>query len=527
MQHNTWDVIIVGGGAAGLSAALMLGRARRRVLVIDAGEPRNRFASTMHGVLGMEGMPPGDLLARGRGEVAEYGVEFTHGTVDTVARTDDGVRLTIFDGAVFTARALIVATDVVDELPNIPGLRERWGKTVLHCPYCHGWEVRDQHLGVLALSPIALHQAELIRQWSDRVTFFSAAAEPLIPEVEQRLRSRGVVIEPASVTAVLGDGDLIDAVVLNDRRHVEIDAIFIAASLQPCDEFLASLNLARADTPMGSFLAVDMMGRTSDDRIWAVGNVTNPAANVPASIGAGSMTGGAVNAALVGWDFDAAQACTAPEPQQPAVWPKVTTAEFWEERYASRAQVWSGKVNRVLKDVGATLKPGSALDVGCGEGADVIWLAQHGWKATGIDVSATATARATDAARNLDITPGQATFTTGALSALNGKTFDLVTVSFLHAPADLPREEILRQTTAHVAAGGHLLITSHVGFPPGSQAVEGHQHHFLTPVQELEQLALDPAEWEVLITETRPRHVTIPDGEDFVIEDGVVLARRR
>ncbi|MFT3945179.1 MAG: SAM-dependent methyltransferase [Ancrocorticia sp.] len=522
MQHNTWDVIVVGGGVAGLSAALMLGRARRRVLVIDGGEPRNRFASTMHGVLGMEGMPPGDLLARGRGEVAEYGVEFTHGTVDSAARTDDRVRLTTFDGNVLAARALIVATGVVDELPNIPGLRERWGKTVLHCPYCHGWEVRDQRLGVLALSPMALHQVELIRQWSDRVTFFSAAAEPLTTEIEQRLRSRGVVIESAPVTAVLGDGDTIDAVVLDDRRHVEIDAIFIAASLRPCDEFLASLNLARADTPMGSFLAVDMMGRTSDDRIWAVGNVTNPAANVPASIGAGSMTGGAVNAALVGWDFDAA-----PAPKDPAEWPKVTTTEFWEERYASRAQVWSGKVNRVLKDVGATLKPGSALDVGCGEGADVIWLAQHGWKATGIDVSATATARATGAVRNLDITPGQATFTTGALSALKGKTFDLVTVSFLHAPADLPREAILRQATAHVATGGHLLITSHVGFPPGSQVAEGHQHHFLTPAEELEQLALDPTAWEVVIAETRPRHVTSPDGEDLVIEDGVVLARRR
>ena len=306
MTENSWDVIIAGGGAAGLSAALMLGRSRRRVLVIDAGSPRNRNASHMHGVLGLEGIPPAELLARGRAEVEGYGVELAQGTVEGVERERGGLRVATSDGAALTARALVVATGLTDELPDVPGLAERWGSTVLHCPYCHGWEVRDRRLGVLTTSPLSLHQAELIRQWSDRVVVFTAGLGAMTPEAERRLRSRGIALEPEPVKGVLGEGTAIAAVLLDDGRQVPVDAIFTFGAPRPHDGFLAPLNLARAETPFGSFLAVDPMGRTSDERIWAVGNVANPAANVPLSIGAGSFTGAAVNAALVAWDFDAA-----------------------------------------------------------------------------------------------------------------------------------------------------------------------------------------------------------------------------
>lgn len=199
-----------------------------------------------------------------------------------------------------------MATGLSDELPDIEGLAQRWGTTVLHCPYCHGWEVREQRLGVIATSPLGLHQAELIRQWSDRVTVFTAGLGPVTSEVEQRLSARGVRLEPDALAAIVGEGTAIDAVRLADGRDVPVDALFTAGTPRPHDAFLAPLDLTRTETPFGSFLAVDPAGHTSHERVWAAGNVINPGASVPMSIGAGSFTGAAVNAALVTWDFDAA-----------------------------------------------------------------------------------------------------------------------------------------------------------------------------------------------------------------------------
>jgi len=307
-----WDVVVVGGSAAGLSAALMLGRARRRVLVIDSGSPRNRFAAHMHGVLGLEGLPPSELVERGRREAAGYGVEFIDGTARGVEDITRGLRVTLDDGTTADARALIVATGIVDELPDIPGLAERWGTSVLHCPYCHGWEFADRRLGVLATSPMGLHQAQMVRQWSDSVTLFSARMGPLEPEAEAKLRSRGVEIVASAVVEVLGEDERITAVRTADGEVVELDAVFTMGDPRPRDGFLAGLDLARAEFPIGnaSLLTVDETGRTSHDRIWAIGNSVNPMANVPMAIGAGAFTGGAVNGALVEEDFAIAQAAT-------------------------------------------------------------------------------------------------------------------------------------------------------------------------------------------------------------------------
>ena len=159
MEQPQWDVVVIGGGPAGLSAALMLGRARRRVLVIDAGSPRNRFASHMHGVLGNDGTAPAVLLERGRAELAKYAVQVQAGSVERVDEIDGIVRVAIAGTGEIMASALIVATGLSDELPTIPGLVERWGRSVLHCPYRHGWEVRGQRLRVLITSPLGLHHA--------------------------------------------------------------------------------------------------------------------------------------------------------------------------------------------------------------------------------------------------------------------------------------------------------------------------------------------------------------------------------
>ncbi|GAA1315460.1 NAD(P)/FAD-dependent oxidoreductase [Nonlabens tegetincola] len=305
---NGFDAVIIGGGAAGLSAAQALGRSLRRTLVIDSGEPRNRFAGHMHNVLGLDGTPPGELIARGRAEAEAYGVEFAVGLVSAVREGKNGLVLDVegrAGGAPTTirTRALVVATGVVDVLPDIPGLAAHWGSSVLHCPYCHGWEVRGQRLAVIATSPASLHQAKLLRQWTDSLTVFSAGLGELDAAVERELSARGVALVPAAVTEVVGGAAGLAGVRTSDGALHNIDAVFTAATMTPRDEFLAGLGLERTDAPFGSFLAVDPMGNTSHPRVWAIGNIVNPMATVPIAMGAGAQAGAAVNYALVEEDF--------------------------------------------------------------------------------------------------------------------------------------------------------------------------------------------------------------------------------
>ncbi|HMQ38726.1 MAG TPA: FAD-dependent oxidoreductase [Micropruina sp.] len=515
MADSRWDVVVIGGGPAGLAAALMLGRSRRRVLVVDAGSPRNRFAAHMHGVLGNEGVDPAELLARGRDEVAAFGVEVSEGTVDRVDLIDGGVRVELGGGVTHEARAVLVATGITDDLPPVPGLAERWGATVLHCPYCHGWEVRDGRLGVLVTSPLGFHQAELVRQLSDRVTVFAAGVEP--DEVtRRRLRARGVELVGSPVTEIAGEGAAIEAVRTADGTAHLIDALFTVAQPRTHGAFLSHLDLARNETPFGSYLAVDQAGKTSDDGIWAAGNVVNPMANVPMSIGAGTMAGAALNGWLVTQDFDAAVASQG--------WPQVAPADFWEDRYAGSDRVWSGRPNHSVTRVARDLRAGTALELGCGEGADALWLAQQGWEVTAIDISPTAIRRATEAARAVGVPPERVRFVAADLAEWSdGQTYDLVTAGFLHSPVELDRTAALRRAAGRVRPGGHLLVVSHAAAPPWADA---HDHHFLTPSEEVDALGLDPASWQVLIAEVRGRPATGPDGREAVLDDSVILLRR-
>ena len=369
-MNESWDVLIIGGGAAGLSAALMAGRACRRVLVVDAGSPRNRFAAHMHGVLGQEGTDPAELLRTGREELSAYDVTFRSGSVENITDAPGGLDVTLADGSALFARAAVVTTGLTDDLPAIPGLADQWGVGLMHCPYCHGWEVRNRPLAVLGTSPMSLHQAELIRQWTDDLTFLTAGLGHLAPAVEQRLRSRGVKIVTTTVSEVLSNDGRLTGVLLDDGSQLKLDGIFVAPALRPHDGFLDALDLERADTPMGPFLKTDFMGQTSHPRIWAAGNIVNPAANAPMSMGSGSMAGGAVNAALVTEDFDIVDSASGSE----------SPAEHWEDQYSGTDRRWSGRVNPTIAEVVGSLpgNTGTALDLGCGEGGDAVWLAEQG-----------------------------------------------------------------------------------------------------------------------------------------------------
>jgi thioredoxin reductase len=296
------DVVVVGGGAAGLSAALVLGRARRRVAVVDAGAPRNAPAAHMQGFLSRDGMPPADLLAAGRAEVAGYGVELV---ADQVVGIDPGFVVRLAGGQALRARRILVATGVRDELPEIPGVRQRWGRDLLHCPYCHGWEVRDQPLGVLGTLPGSVQHALLVRQWSADVVFF-AHTYPLTSAERAQLEARGIRIVSGDVARLVVEADRLTGVELVGGRVVPRAAVFVRPGNVPhADGLLAGLGCAVDEA---GFATVDPTGRTSAPGVWAAGNVVDPRAQVITSAGAGSAAAIAINADLV--QEDVARAMT-------------------------------------------------------------------------------------------------------------------------------------------------------------------------------------------------------------------------
>jgi thioredoxin reductase len=302
------DVIIIGAGAAGLSAGLVLARAQADVLIVDAGQPRNAPAEHMHGFVSRDGMPPRDFLAAGRAEVASYGGRFVRAAVATIARSADGsFRVTFGDGMIATSRALLVATGLVDELPDIPGVAERWGTLVHHCPYCHGHEVRQQRIAVIGgfQREMSMKQAGLLRRYSDRVTFIANGIE-LSPHELHRLTAFGVAVVDGTVAQLLGAPGALEAVELSDGRTVECDAAFIAPHQAPHDALLKSLG-CEADPDTGLVVA-DGFGQTSVPGVWAAGNVVTPTAQVITAAGAGSATAIAINGWLLQRDLDAASA---------------------------------------------------------------------------------------------------------------------------------------------------------------------------------------------------------------------------
>ena len=293
-QSVAHDVAIVGAGAAGLSAALVLGRARRRVLVIDDGRPRNRSAGHAHGFLTRDGVAPAELLAIGRREVSRYGVAFVDGTV---TRIEPGCRLITHGGALLRARRVLVATGLRDVLPEIEGLAECWGRDVHGCPHCHGWEVADSPLAVLGTHPPAVHQALLVRQWSVDVAFFP---DRLSDYPADRLTSAGIRVVPGRVARLAVRAGRLFGIELASGLVVPRTTAFVVTDLDPNDGLLTGLGLSRG--PAG-VVEVGPSGRSGQPGVWAAGNVVDPTADLIGAAAQGARAAVAINRELVDADF--------------------------------------------------------------------------------------------------------------------------------------------------------------------------------------------------------------------------------
>ncbi len=306
------DVVVIGGGPAGLSAALVLGRARRAVTVVDAGEPRNACSRALHGFLTRDGASPEDFLAAARREVAGYGVELVPDEVLAVVHRHDAppeFQLRLAGGRTLRARRVVAASGVVDELPDVAGVAERWGRDVLHCPYCHGYEVRDTRLAVLAGGAEgAVHQALLLRQWSADVALVLHEVRPseLSDTDRAQLAARGVTVVEGRAAALTVTEDRMTAVRLEDGREVDCAAVFVSPRFRLNIAALAALEPRTVDSDMGTYVDTDDEGRTSVAGLWAAGNLADLSAQVLGAAELGSRAAIGINGELALEDARAA-----------------------------------------------------------------------------------------------------------------------------------------------------------------------------------------------------------------------------
>ncbi|MET3619324.1 NAD(P)/FAD-dependent oxidoreductase [Burkholderia ambifaria] len=299
-MQNHHDVIVIGGSFAGLSAAMQLARARRRVLVIDAGRPRNRFAAHAHGFFGQDGKPPARIVADAAAQLAAYPTVQQIASEARSAERDARGRfhVTLADGSRASADRLILATGIRDALPALPGLAERWGVSVLHCPYCHGYEVSDRQLGVLATHPLSVHQAILIPDWGPTTWFTQRVVEPNEEEAAL-LDARGVRIERSPVVELLGDAPRIDALRLADGQVVPIEALFIGARTEMASDLAQQLGCAFDEAPLGVAVRVDTWKQTSVPGVFAAGDASSLMTNATFASASGVAAGVGAHRSLI------------------------------------------------------------------------------------------------------------------------------------------------------------------------------------------------------------------------------------
>ncbi len=294
-----YDVIIIGGSFAGLSAAMQLARARRQVLLVDAARPRNRYAAHAHGFLGQDGVPPQEIVANARAQLARYPtVSFLDGEAIQALAQDGGFAVVMAGGEQVRGARLILATGMRDELPPLPGLQARWGQTVLHCPYCHGFEVAGEPLGVLAAHPMSVHQAMLLPDWGPTTYFTQGQFEPS-PEDARHLGARGVRVERTPVVALLGDAPALTGVVLADGREVPLRALFVASRVHMASPLAGQLGCEFDEGPLGPVIRVDDMKQTTVPGVFAAGDASTPMSNATLASASGVMAGVCAHRSLV------------------------------------------------------------------------------------------------------------------------------------------------------------------------------------------------------------------------------------
>ncbi|SDI40143.1 NAD(P)/FAD-dependent oxidoreductase [Salipiger marinus] len=291
----THDLIVIGGSYAGMAAALQVLRARRRVLVIDASLRRNRFARHAHGFLGQDGVPPEQIVAKARAQLMAYpGLTWLEGEAVALHGARDAFEVVLGQGQRVAGRRILFATGVRDALPAIEGLEDRWGRSVFHCPYCHGYELDGGAIGVLGSSPMSVHQAELLGDWGP-VTFVPNGAVPLTEEMRATLSQRGVTLDETPVLRVEGEADLR----LADGRLLSFAGLFVATTVSPASPLPEQIGCEITQTAMGSILRTDGSKQTSIPGIYACGDVAHLPHSVSLAVGDGAMAGAQVHRSLV------------------------------------------------------------------------------------------------------------------------------------------------------------------------------------------------------------------------------------
>ncbi|QTI69898.1 FAD-dependent oxidoreductase [Gordonia polyisoprenivorans] len=515
------DVAVIGGSAAGLGGALQLARQRRSVVVVDDGTPRNAPAAHMHGYLGHEGAAPEELIALGRAEVRSYGGEVLTGRVTGVRRGDDGkFRLDLTGGHTLVARRVLVATGLTDQLPAIDGLAEQWGRGVVHCPFCHGFEVRDQRLVQIVTQPLSLHPTPLFRHLTNQLTVVLHDPNGIDEGVIDALDASGVVIERDRVARVLtGPKGEVSGVELSNGRVLEADAVVVGSRFHARAEVLGGIGLTTTAHPTGAgdVLAVDPRGETTVSGVYAAGNVTDPSLQVLPSAAQGSQVGAMIAFSLAEEDLRNAARLSGEQAD-------------WDHRYGSADRAWSANPNGTLVHEVTGLTSGRALDVGAGEGADALWLAEHGWKVTATDISGNALARVRAEAERRGLAIDLLRSDVNDPAPFGAETFDLVSLqygSFKRTPDQCG----LRNLLDAVALGGTLLVVHHDLTPmlePIDVATQTriYDAEAFVGIDEIAAaLTADPETWHIKVHETRPR----PPGAASThhVVDVVLRATRR
>ncbi len=514
------DVAVVGGSAAGLAGALQLGRQRRSVIVVDAGEPRNAPAAHMHSYLGHEGLAPSDLLEIARDEVRSYGGEVVQGRVERVLRTgDDRFRLELVGGHVIIARRVLAATGLVDELPDIDGLSEHWGRDVIHCPFCHGFEVRDRRVVQIVTHPMGLHTTPLFRQLSERLTVVVHDDAGVDEGALEALRSSGVEVVHGHVERVVAGADgRIATVEVAGQPPLAADAVAIAPRFRVRAEAFEALGLrpvAHA-SGLGDVVETDPMGATSVPGLYAAGNVTDPSQQVLQAAANGSRVGGMISFSL------------AEEEVRIAARPSANAAD-WDHRYGGE-QMWSGNPNGTLVHELRGRTPGRALDVGAGEGGDAIWLAEQGWAVTASDISQRALDRIGAEAERRGLPVERLLADANAAVPFAPGAFDLVSAQYASIPRT-PDDRAVGNLLRAVAPGGMLLVVSH-DLEPMRAAIDTHEQSrpfdpdAYVRVEDVRRVLAATPDWDVELHESRPRPAGAASASHHV-DDVVLRARRR